>query len=180
MAQVLPILPPSDLEIEDFDEIDCVPTGKNVNIVDDDELSKPIIDIVGNDSRITFFSRTTLPLLVLHLNAVRRFFSLIITARDHEGTSRILEISNKRSTVAITNNTCKTPLEIGDGWQRICLNLDDMVSRAFGKRYSSCSEVAVCGTSRLAVMYFQDKEYADCQLPLFLRVASQNTDDIKK
>ena len=36
---VTPLFPPSENEIEDFDVIDCTPSGPEVNIIDDEELS---------------------------------------------------------------------------------------------------------------------------------------------
>jgi hypothetical protein len=171
MSEVIPVLPLNEMGIEDFDVIDCIPTGKEVNIIDDSELAEqPVIEVANSESQITFFVQNSYHLLVIHINAVRRFMKIILQLRDVEGKSFSLELSNKRSTVCIENGNCKTPLEIGDGWQRICLDLDDIMHRAFGVKFSTCTEITVCGSCRLSKLYFQNKEYADAQLPKFLRV----------
>ena len=86
---VTPLFPPSENEIEDFDVIDCTPSGPEVNIIDDEELSgKSVIDIVGEDSSITFFSASGYRLIVMHINCSNRFFSISIHARDDNGKDR--------------------------------------------------------------------------------------------
>lgn len=169
---VIPLFPPSENDIEDFDQVDCTPSGPEVTIIDDEELSgKLVIDIVGEDSSITFFSSSTYPLIVMHINSGNRFFSIIIRVRDDIGKDRIFELSNKKSTIMIADDTCKVPMEIGEGWQRICISMDDMLSRAFGSKLTSCSSITFGGSCRLAKLYFQVEDYADPQLPSFLRVA---------
>ena len=169
---VNPLFPPSDNEIEDFDQVDCTPSGPEVNIIDDEELSgKSVIDIVGEDSSITFFSSSTYPLLVIHINSSNRFFSIVIRVRDDIGKDRIFELSNKKSTIMIMDDTCKLPMEIGEGWQRMCISMDDMLSRAFGSKLASCSSISFGGSCRLAAVFFQEYDYSDPQLPSFLRVA---------
>ena len=169
---VTPLFPPSENEIEDFDVIDCTPSGPEVNIIDDEELSgKSVIDIVGDDSSITFFSNSSYRLIVMHINCCNRFFSISIHARDDNGKDRIFELSNRKSTIMILDDTCKVPMEIGEGWQRICLNMDDMLSRAFGSRLVTCSSITFGGSCRVAKVFFQDEDYSDPRLPSFLRVA---------
>lgn len=171
-VKVVPLFPPSDNAVEDFDVIDCSPFGPEVNIIDDEELSgRPVVDIVGEDSKITFRSSLSLNMLVMHINSNNRFFSIVIRVRDDAGKDRILQLSNKKSTIMILEDTCKVPMEVGEGWQRICINLDNMLSRAFGSKLISCTSVTFGGTCRLAKVFFQSEDLSDPQLPAFLRVA---------
>lgn len=178
---VIPLFPPSENEIEDFDVIDCTPSGPEVSIIDDDELSgKSVIDIVGEDSKITFFSNASYHLLVMHVNSCNRFFSIIINVRDDSGKDRTFQLSNRKSTIMILDDTCKVPMEIGEGWQRICLSLDNMLSRAFGSKLVLCSSITFGGSCRLAKVFFQAEDYSDPQLPCFLRVADPKDKQVVK
>lgn len=171
-VKVVPLFPPSPNEVEDFDAIDCNPFGPEVNIIDDEELSgRPVIDIVGEDSRITFHSNSSLNMLVMHVNSNSRFFSIIIRIRDDAGKDRVLQLSNKKSTIMILEDTCKVPMEVGEGWQRICIDLGNMLSRAFGSKLILCTSVTFGGTCRLAKVFFQSEDFSDPHLPAFLRVA---------
>ena len=83
-VKVVPLFPPSPNEVEDFDAIDCNPFGPEVNIIDDEELSgRPVVDIVGEDSKITFRSSLSLNMLVMHINSNNRFFSIVIRSGLH-------------------------------------------------------------------------------------------------
>ncbi|KAJ1407587.1 hypothetical protein B484DRAFT_309359, partial [Ochromonadaceae sp. CCMP2298] len=62
------------------------------------------------------------------------------------------------------------PLEIQEGWQYLCIDLEDLLANAFGASYAMCREVTVCGSCRLSKLYFQSQMYADVELPKFLRV----------
>lgn len=177
MSEVLLIslFPPSNNEFDNLNFINCNPAGPDVNIVCDDELSgKSVIDIVGEDSKITFKCHSKYDNLVLHINSGNRFFSIDIHLRDESGKERTFQLSNKKSSIMIINDTCTIPMDIGTGWQRICISLDNMLSRAFGFMFVSCSCVTICGSCRLAKIFFQAEDYADPQLPLFLRVADQS------
>lgn len=169
------LFPPSNDEFDNFNFIDCNPSGPEVNIVCDDELSgKSVIDIVGEESKITFKCDSKYDNLVVHINSGNRFFSIDIHLRDESGKERTFQLSNKKSSIILINDTCTIPMNVGDGWQRICVSLDSMLSRAFGFKFVSCSSVTICGSCRVAKIYFQAEDYADPQLPLYLRVADQS------
>ena len=169
---IFPLFPPSENEIENFNTIDCVPCGPEVNIIDDEELSgKSVIDMVGENSSIQFFCCCCHPLIVMHINSGNRFLYVIINVRDNLGKDRVFELMNRRSNISIIGSTCQVPMEIGEGWQRICISMDDMLSRAFGSKFSSCTSITFGGNCRLAKVFFQGEDYADPQLPSYLRVA---------
>lgn len=179
-AVVMPLFPLSENEIEDFGLIDCTPSGPEVSVVDDEELSgKSIIEIIGEESKITFHCSSGYSLLVIHINSNSHFFSISINVRDDAGKDRIFHLSNRKSTIMILESTCRIPMEIGEGWQRMCVNLDDMLTRSFGSKLVLCSSVTFGGTCRLAKAFFQTQDYSDPQLPPFLRVADEKNRQLK-
>jgi hypothetical protein len=153
---LLPVFPLSG-EVElDFDTLDCVPLGE-VNIIDD-------------DSRITFYVQSNYRYLVCYLHACGRFVSMTLTLLDSKGREINLELSNRRSNVLIDKNNVKLPLNVGLGWQRMCIDLEDIMARCFGTSFASCSEICIAGGPRLAKLFFQGDSYCDPQLPPYLRV----------
>lgn len=179
-AVVIPLFPLSENEIEDFGLIDCTPSGPEVSVIDDEELSgKSVIEIIGEESKIMFHSSSSYSFLVIHINSNNRFFSIVINVRDDAGKDRIFHLSNRKSTIMILESTCRVPMEIGEGWQRICINLDDMLTRSFGSKLVLCSSVTFGGSCRLAKVFFQTQDYSDPQLPPFLRVADERDRELK-
>lgn len=174
--RVLPVFPLSDGEVT-FEEMDCVSSGREINIIEDSELGKTSVLELGNNSSLTFFTHgdASLPFLVFQLRNVDKFFTITLIVSDTTGCERIVEMSNKRSTICIDNNLCQLPVEIGAGWQYLCIDLNDLLQRAFGTKYRSCSEITVKGSNRVSKIFFEEKQYADVQLPSFLRIVQSDS-----
>ena len=159
----------------DFETLDCVPMGTDCNIVDDDELvlqgSKPAIELIGSESRVNFFTDCTRPYLIIHVKSLNRFYTISFIVRDNIGKDRTFEISNRRTLVVVDKDLAQIPLQTPDhGWQRLFLDLPDMLYNAFGTNYVSCHEICIWGSCRVSKIYFQSKPYSDAELPHFLRV----------
>lgn len=178
MVPVVPLFPTSENEIEDFDAADCHPSGE-VNIIDDEETGISVIDIQGEDSKISFFGTSSHPLIAIHINCGNRFFKIIIHVRDDANKDYIFELSNKRSTITIESNVCKLPMDVGGGWQRLCINMEDMLLRAFGAIYVLSTKITFIGSCRLAKLFHQIRDHSDPELPSFLRVAISDANHIK-
>jgi hypothetical protein len=172
--EITPILPPSNNKI-DFDLLDCSAFGPEVSIVDDFELqvqSISVIELIGSDSKILFYTDCGRPYLVVQFKSIERFLKLSVLCSDDTGNDKLFEMSNKSSFITIDKNMCKMPLEIDIGWQYVCIELEELLANAFGTSFVSCKEVTVSGSCRLARLYFQSKKYSDVELPSFLRVVA--------
>jgi hypothetical protein len=174
-VDVVSLLPRNELDV-DLEQMDAVPSGPEVNIVDDFELVKsgiPVVSLGDKDSKLTFFTNCMLPSLVLHFWTCERFFSCALVLVDDLRIKRTFHMSNKRSIITVdNNNVCSIPMENGQGWQRINLDLNMLLENAFGTKFISCYEVQVTGTCKLARLFFQGHDYADNELPRFLRVCT--------
>lgn len=171
---ILPIFPVTDGEI-DFDTIDCDVVGQQVNLVDDDEVPDvSVLEIIGAQSSVNFFGMSngisSLSQLAIHFKNTNRYFTLMLALVDSNNMLRNIEISNKRSTIYIDNNDCRIPMEIKVGWQYINLDMNSICHHAFGTTFRNCKELQIHGSCRVSKIYLQDKEYADAQLPVWLRV----------
>ena len=171
---VLPIMPPTADDF-DFDTIDCSPSGPEVSVADDFELLTetgcPVLEIVGEKSEMAFYMNTNLPYVAFHIKGVGKFLAITLTFTDDAKRTRTVHFSNKRSVVTVDQDKCYLPIEIGmEGWQYLSLDFERICKNAFGTSYSSCKEVTVHGSCRLSKLFFQKREYADAELPEFLRV----------
>lgn len=169
--EIVALVPRNELDV-DFDQLDAIPSGPEVNIIDDYELQKaglPVVDIAA-DSKLTFYTNCTLPQLVIQFWNSNRFMSLSIILVDDKRQKRTFHISNKRSIITVDKNVCSIPIEITEGWQRVNLDFESLLQNAFGTSFMSCYEIQVCGALKLARLFFQGKDYADNELPSYLRV----------
>ena len=99
------------------------------------------------------------------------YYFYIITYLAYLLINRLFEISNKRSNILIDDKSCQLPLEVEPGWQHIPICLNNLLQKAYGTSYSGIKEITVHGSCRLAKIYLAPREYADAQLPKWLRVA---------
>ena len=109
-------------------------------------------------------------LAVLYIKNVGRFIEIVIRIHDGEGTNRKISMSNKRSSITVEKSNVTLPIDIGQGWQYMCIDLSDITKRCFGTNFNYCYEVQVKGPTRVAKIYFQSKPFSDAELPDFLRV----------
>ena len=113
---------------------------------------------------------SSLRYLVLHIKNAAKFMSLEVQLLDDSERYRTFHVSNGRSITTISNDLCELPLHLGDHWQFVKLDLEDLTHCAFGTRYLSISQIKLFSSCRVGVMFLADKIYADAELPPFLRV----------
>jgi hypothetical protein len=175
--EITPIMPPADAMI-DFDMLDCMVTGPDISIIEDKELDivnpPSVIELLGQDSKITFFVDSPQRYLVLNFKTMDRFLSIALTCLDDTGEMKSITITNRASFITADRKTCKVPLVIEEGWQYLCLDLEDMLANAFAASHAVCKEVMVFGSCRLSKLYFQSKLYSDVELPTYLRTITTN------
>lgn len=171
--EITPILPPDD-SIIDFDVLDCIVRGPEISIIEDKELSltnpPPVIELIGADSNITFFTDCSRQYLVLNLKGVDRFLTIVLHSTDDTGEIKTITLTNKASFITADRQSCKLPLVLEEGWQHLCIDLEDLLANAFAASFAACREITVCGSCRLSKVYFQSRKYADVELPKFLQV----------
>lgn len=132
--------------------------------------SKPIININSNDSQVIFKVDSCNKLLSFHINTLGHFISISLLVLDSHQRPRKITLTNKKSKIVIYEKDCTIPMKIGNSWQYICIDMADMMRRAFGLEFNRCTQVSLQGMSKLSSVYLHDKEYADVQLPPHLQV----------
>ena len=114
-----------------------------------------------------------LPYLVFHLKNMYRFMRMELTILDTKNNSYDITASNKQTLVRAKKQSCSLPIQLNTGWNRVCLNLPDICSRAFGVEYQCTTVVRIYANCRIWRLFFQDRNYADDQLPVHLRVVDK-------
>eukprot|EP01039_Chlorochromonas_danica_P003911 gene3911-4274_t len=169
------LLPPSDGPV-DFDSLNCTVMGNDVHLVPDSELhlTNPaqVLEVNGLETSITFYPDCSRQYIAFYIKAKKRYLSFQLICLDEKQEHKVFQVSNKFSFITIDDNICKLPLDVGHGWQYICLDLEDLMANVFGSVYSRCLEVQVSGSCRLSKIYFQSHRYADIELPDYLRVVN--------
>jgi len=173
------LLPSPDVEeIDDLhavivsqQEADSMADGSESQVVDDKELGKAAVELVGKAS-LALDCHSVLPVLVLHVKNLERFLSLDVEAMDESRVQRHIILSTRRTITMVEGPKCELPLVLGYGWQYVCLDLRDLLHRAFGAVYYSTSKIRIHGSCRVAAAFLAEKAYSDVELPEFLRVAA--------
>jgi hypothetical protein len=173
--EITPIIPVKEGPLE-FEELDVMVEGSDVNIIEDSELDlrepQAVIELLGKESKMRILANCTRPYLSLHFKTLRRFMFIDVLCFDSNGMQRELRLSNKTSFVTIDKNVCSLPFQTAaDGWQYAMLDLEDLLANAFACQFHSCAMITLSGTIRISKLFFQSKRYSDIELPNFLRVA---------
>lgn len=143
----------------------------SASVIKDRDLGVLVLEFVGRDLQLALPCRTALPILTLHIMDLGKFMDIELALVDHIGALRHVLITNRQSTIRVTTEEASLPLAVTPGtWSMLRLNLAQIMAAAFGKDYAMCSGVVLHSSMRVARAFFSDREYADAELPPFLRV----------
>jgi len=139
--------------------------GGYVKRVTDTDIRSLVMEIVGDNVATNFITTPispnqslgiTLPYAVLLAKNIKRYFTFEIQVKDDLGARRRLKMSNYQTTARIRPLSCSLPLKMEPGWNQICLDLQEMVSRAFGTNYVETLRLQIHANCRLRRVYFCD------------------------
>lgn len=135
------------------------------------DIGAECVELLGPKVRLEMPCKVRLPCFVIHMKDTGRFCGVEIGLVDASGKTFSLLANNKTSSIRIQNSSCSMPLEIGQGWNIIRLDLPDIMKRAFGPsaEYSFCSGVVIHASVAVARCYFESQPLEDFELPEFLR-----------
>lgn len=85
----------------------------------------------------------------------------------------MMHASNARSVAVITGDRALLPLEVGQGWQHLQIDLERMVRLAFGSIYLTTSQVTLLASARIAKVFFQSEPFSDFEMPPHLRAVPE-------
>ena len=185
VADVFTILPPDfgETDLVDFEPIllaqarieqldTTKDTTEEINVVIDEEVEDQVVEMVGNKCNLGFALSppVAMPFLVIYMKTLRKYVAYEVQVLDTAGDRYIITASNGQSIIRARPKEAALPVELVPGWNRVCLDLVDICKRAFGVDYHSTLAVRVHPNCRLWKLFFQAENYADCELPSYLRV----------
>ena len=99
-----------------------------------------------------------------------KFVTLEIEVVDSQSKFRTLLLSSKKSIVSVIGSRVEVPILLGEGWQLVKVDLEDLVFKAFGTAYLKTVHITINSACRLSKLFMADQVYSDAQLPPHLRV----------
>ena len=179
--KIVSLLPPNDMDT-DYEQLhtviaaqrDCEVLGgdNEVAVLEDAELGQVCVEVTGTQAGLHFACDSILQHLVLHLKNVGKFVRFEIEVIDDSRQYRIFKASNTASMAHVDQRQGEAclPLQLAEGWNHLSLDLERLTRQAFGTTFLSCVAVRVFANCRLLRAYFQDRPYADAELPEHLQV----------
>ena len=179
--KIVSLLPPNDIDV-DYDSLHVVTAARNecdvllggneVAVVDDPELDQQCVELLGPQAGLHFACDSILRYLVVHVKDLGKFFRIEFEVIDSSKQYRVFKASNTASMAHVDQRQgdCLIPMQLAEGWNHLCLDLEDLTQKAFDTTYLSCVQVRVFAQCRLLRAYFQDRHYADAELPEHLQV----------
>lgn len=178
---VLPLYPVSeDAETDDYLFSSSISCTNEIAIVNDESFNaRNVIELAASNSKLTFYTMSKYPLLAFQMNSLNHFIEITLVVTDNTKVGKSITLSNRKTKVVIDETYCNVPLEINEGWQYLCIDINKILHHAYRTIFLSCNEINVTGNCKIARAYFQEKEYSDIQLPKFLQVL-QHEDILEK
>ncbi|KAL0085946.1 flagellar associated protein [Phycomyces blakesleeanus] len=142
--------------------------------VTDDMISSSVIELLSpnlSDTYITcpsHLNRTLgikLPLIVLLVKNMNKYFSFEVEIVDDKGEKRRFRASNYQTTTRVKPFITTMPMRLDPGWNQIVFDLADYVRRAYGTHYVETARVTVHANCRIRRIYFTDRLYGEEKLP---------------
>ena len=151
------------------DETKAIEYLSEANIVYDEEVKHDVIELLGREAVMSIPCRADLPYLAIHLKDLTKFMSIELKVVDEDNRVRYMHLTNKASIAKVAKDECDLPLKLKPGWNYVNINMDDLLQRAFGRRFRLCKEIVITSNVRISRVYFQDRMYDDVELPKFLK-----------
>ncbi|KAM7542206.1 hypothetical protein Aperf_G00000006560 [Anoplocephala perfoliata] len=156
----------------------------------DSDIESLVLELVGNNVSTTYITCPAdltknlgikLPILVLIVKNLERYFTFEVQILDDKGVRRRFRASNFQSTTRVKPFICTIPLRMEENWNQLQLNLADLTKRAYGTNFVEVLRVQVHANCRLRRIFFSDRVYTESELPaefkLYLPITQSKTDE---
>ncbi|VDO03196.1 unnamed protein product [Rodentolepis nana] len=156
----------------------------------DSDIESLVLELVGNNVSTTYITCPAdltqnlgikLPILVLIVKNLDRYFTFEVQILDDKGVRRRFRASNFQSTTRVKPFICTIPLRMEEKWNHIQLNLADLTKRAYGTNFVEVLRVQVHANCRLRRIFFSDRIYKESELPaefkLYLPITPSKTNE---
>ncbi|VDK22706.1 unnamed protein product [Taenia asiatica] len=169
---------------------DKVVRNGHIKRTTDNDIESLVLELVGNNVSTTYITCPAdmtknlgikLPILVLIVKNMERYFTFEVQVLDDKGIKRRFRASNFQSTTRVKPFICTMPLRMEEKWNQLQLNLADLTKRAYGTNFVEVLRVQVHANCRLRRIFFSDRLYKETELPaefkLYLPITQTKTDE---
>jgi hypothetical protein len=106
---------------------------------------------------------------------MEKYFTFEVHVFDDQQQKLRFRSSNFQYTARVTPDICTLPLRLEKGWNKIQINLPELVKKAYGTTFVETICVQLHPNCRLLRIYFSDKLYDETQLPMELKLYQRKT-----
>ncbi|ORX93362.1 DUF667-domain-containing protein [Basidiobolus meristosporus CBS 931.73] len=152
-----------------------------IAIETDEDVSAPVLTISSPKLSSTYISCPArseaelgikLPILVMIVKNVGKYFSFEVHVRDDKRIVRRFRVSTFQTESRIQPDLCTLPLRLDEGWNQLQFDLNDFVRRAYQTSYTETLRVQIHANCNIRRVYFAEELYAEDQLPIEFRLYS--------
>ncbi|KAG0340383.1 Cilia- and flagella-associated protein 20 [Podila humilis] len=146
----------------------------HIEFVIDETLNSQVLELVSTHLPSTFITTPSLatrtlgiklPILVLLVKNLGKYWSFEVTVLDDRGERRRFRASNFQTVTRVKPFITTMPLRMDAGWNQIQLNLADYTKRAYGTTYTETLRITIHANCRLRRVYFSDQIVLESELP---------------
>lgn len=141
-----------------------------VQVTRDEAVKGTVVELLDPGSGLELRCDAAYRFLSLHMEHMDSYTGVELDVRDRDGVQRTLVCGNNQSLVRIKDGRCSMPLVLKPGWNHVTLDLEDLVSRAFGAEHASVHRVLVHARCRLWHAFLHNRPVLDPELPDSVRV----------
>eukprot|EP00941_MAST-03F_sp_MAST-3F-sp1_P003162 g3162.t1 len=151
--------------------------NSGIRLLEDKAFGGTCIELY-KDSQLHFDVKSTKNMLVLFIKHINRFCELHIEMKQDDGALAAFILSNNQSVTRIDRDvengggTCTLPMILQPGWNYLNINLETLLSSAFGTKFGSTVSVTLVAECIVSRIFLQDRAYSDVELPDDLRISS--------
>eukprot|EP01130_Rhizamoeba_saxonica_P002137 TRINITY_DN1194_c0_g1_i2.p1 TRINITY_DN1194_c0_g1~~TRINITY_DN1194_c0_g1_i2.p1 ORF type:complete len:152 (+),score=15.66 TRINITY_DN1194_c0_g1_i2:151-606(+) len=134
-------------------------------MVSDDLLQATVLQLADNNITDSYMISPpapgvtlgiTLPVLVLLVKNVDRFFSFEVQVQDDQNFTRRFRASNYQSVTRAEPHICTMPLLLDKGWNFIQIDLEEYTNRVYRTRYAKTLQIQVHANTRIRRIFFAE------------------------
>jgi len=139
-------------------EVSCAPEVKSRNVF-----------IKFPDEKTFTGIGSSFPIANLQLKTIGMETGVEISCKSDKGDIYTILAVTSTSLCKFKDNQLTIPLVLVDGWNRICIDMEHMMS-TIGQKFVSAEGIKVYSCCRVRRIFFSDSQYDDWELPYRLRV----------
>lgn len=110
------------------------------------------------------------PILNMTVKNLNKYFAFDIQIQDDKGVKRRFRASTHQNVPEVKPFYSRLPLSLEEGWNHICIPLQEFTMRCFGTNHSETLRLQIYASCRLRRIFFSNKICQEHEVPLDFRL----------